>query len=71
MNKLEKIVRFLLIALIFILFSGTGCAVKKNPWTKKHTKSSHVNASQLGRNRYYFSVDYQKKLQKSVKKKKY
>lgn len=71
MNKLEKILRFALIALILILFTGTGCAVKKNPWTKKHEKSSIVNASQLGRNRYYFSTNYQKKLQKSVKKKKY
>jgi len=54
-----------------MLFTGSGCAVKKNPWTKKHTKSSIINTSQLGRNRYYFSTNYQKKLQKSVKKKKY
>lgn len=71
MNKLEKILRLVLIALMIMLFTGSGCAVKKNPWTKKHTKSSIVNASQLGRNRYYFSTNYQKKLQKSVKKKKY
>jgi hypothetical protein len=71
MNRLEKILRFVLFFLFLILITGTGCAVKKDPWSKKRSKSSHVNTSQLGRNRYYFSVGYQKKLQKSVKKKSY
>jgi hypothetical protein len=48
----------------------TACApAKKNPYYEKRKKSSQVNASQLGRNRYYFSKDYQKKLTKTFKKK--
>ena len=72
MTRFRKFLRYGLILIIIVLFSGTGsgCAVKKNPWSNKKSKSSHVNATQLGRNKYYFSVGYQKKLQKSVKKKK-
>lgn len=52
-----------------LLFTLTGCfATKKNPYYRKKAKASHVNTSQLGRNRYYFSVGYQKKLVKSYKK---
>jgi hypothetical protein len=69
MHKLTRILVFGFIALMIVLAAGTGCAVKKNPWQKKKTKGSHVSTSQLGRNKYYFSVGYQKKLQKSVKKK--
>jgi len=68
MHRTAKILKNLLIFLLMIMMCSTGCAVKKNPWTKKKSKASHVNASQLGRNRYYFSVGYQKKLQKSMKK---
>jgi hypothetical protein len=48
----------------------TSCApAKKNPYYEKKKKSSQVNASQLGRNRYYFSSEYQKKLKKTFKQK--
>lgn len=48
----------------------TTCApAKKNPFYEKRKKNSYVNASQLGRNRYFFSNDYQKKLNKNYKKK--
>jgi predicted metallo-beta-lactamase superfamily hydrolase len=49
---------------------STGCASsKKNPYYEKRMKASRTNANQLGRNRYYFSKDYQKKLNKSYKRK--
>jgi hypothetical protein len=69
MQKLVKIFSSGFFILFLILFSASGCAAKKNPWMKKKSQASKVNASQLGRNRYYFSVGYQKKLQKSFKKK--
>jgi hypothetical protein len=48
----------------------TCCApAKKNPFYEKRKKNSQVNASQLGRNKYYFSPGYQKKLNKTFKKK--
>jgi hypothetical protein len=47
-----------------------GCASsKKNPYYEKRIKASRNNTKQLGRNRYYFSNDYQKKLAKSYKRK--
>ena len=69
MQKIVKIFRSGLIILFLLAFSASGCAVNKNPWMKKKSQASRVNASQLGRNKYYFSVGYQKKLQKSYKKK--
>jgi hypothetical protein len=58
---------FLMFALIAAFVS---CApVKKNPWAEKRKQSSKVHASQLGRNKYYFSLGYQKKLTKNYKKK--
>jgi hypothetical protein len=46
------------------------CApAKKNTYYQKRKKTSHINTSQLGRNRYYYSPGYQKKLMKSYKKK--
>jgi len=70
MSKVKIFIRFLFI--LFLSFIISACApAKKNPWMEKRKKASHVNTSQLGRNRYYFSTDYQKKLTKSYKKKKY
>ena len=68
MSKAIKTLNYIFIlALIAIL---TACApAKKNPYLEKRKKSSQVNASQLGRNKYYFSPGYQKKLNKTFKKK--
>lgn len=45
-----------------------GCAVsKKNPYMAKRA-ASHINTSQLGRNKYFFTPKYQKKLFKYKKK---
>ncbi|MFN8210474.1 MAG: hypothetical protein U0T33_05860 [Bacteroidales bacterium] len=68
MVVVRKIIRSGLFLLFIIIIASSGCAVKKNPWAKKKTQASKVHASQLGRNKYYFSVGYQKKLQKSYKK---
>ncbi|MFH0843080.1 MAG: hypothetical protein V1903_10710 [Bacteroidota bacterium] len=58
-----------LVLLVFIA-AVTACApAKQNPFEKKRSKASRVNTSQLGRNRFYFSTGYQKKLVRSYKKK--
>jgi len=68
MSKSLKILKYFL---IFILFTVvTECApAKQNPFQDKRKRASKVNTSQLGRNRYYFSTGYQKKLVKNYKKK--
>ena len=59
---------FLTIGLVLIM---AGCASsKQNPYARKK-KSSYISTTQLGRNKYYFSNTYQKKLKKSYRKKKY
>ena len=68
MSKVSKILKYVFIFILIVMF--TACApVKKNPFYEKRKKSSQVNASQLGRNKYYFSPGYQKKLNKNYKKK--
>lgn len=67
----SKIQRFLNILLVVLLTGITvGCASSnKNTYAQKRKQASKVNTSQLGRNKYYFSSGYQKKLVSSYKKK--
>jgi hypothetical protein len=67
MSKAIKILKFIFIFFVIALF--TACApAKKNPYYEKRKKKTQVTASQLGRNRYFFSPGYQKKLNKTFKK---
>ena len=68
MSAFAKILRYLLI--ILMIATGISCASeRKNPYMQKRKQNSRVNTTQLGRNRYYFSSEYQKKLNKNFKKK--
>lgn len=70
MPAIKKIIKLLVPLILIFLSAGTGCAPsKKPPYYGKRMKSSQVSTSQLGRNRYYFSPTYQKKLNKSFKRK--
>ncbi len=71
-NQMIKIIRIMnYVFLFFLIILLTDCSsTQKNPYYQKRIKASRVNTTQLGRNRYYFSNDYQKKLVKSYKKKK-
>jgi hypothetical protein len=67
MPKSVKILKYFLILILVSAFSA--CApVKKNPWLEKKMQASKVHTTQLGRNKYYFSTAYQKKLVKGYKK---
>jgi hypothetical protein len=68
MSKAFKILKYILIFLIVAVLAG--CAgSKKNTYYAKKKKASKVNNEQVGRNRYYFSPGYQKKLNSTFKKK--
>ncbi len=71
MALLNKISKYLLIILfLFVMIFTPGCSSsKKNPYYEKRMKASRTNTTQLGRNRYYFSKNYQKKLTKSYRRK--
>jgi hypothetical protein len=68
---MSKSIKILIYSFIIILLAASSaCATtKKNPWVEKKKKASKVHTSQLGRNKYYFSLGYQKKLVKNYKKK--
>jgi hypothetical protein len=68
MSNANKILKYIFILCLIAIFISCAPA-KKNPYYEKRKKSTQVNASQLGRNKYYFSKDYQKKLTKTYKKK--
>jgi hypothetical protein len=60
----------ILFALVMMFAVVSSCAsTRKNPYYEKRIKASRANATQLGRNRYFFSDHYQKKLVKSYKRK--
>ncbi len=66
MSYIKKILKYLLILLAIILI--TECApARRNPYYAKRIKASRQQTNQLGRNRYYFSNSYKKKLAKSYK----
>ena len=68
MLPFKRILRCISIILLITIFSA--CAPsKKNYYSDKRLKASQTHASQLGRNKYYFSGNYQKKLEKSYKRK--
>ena len=56
-------------SLILIALFVSCASSKKNPYYEKRKKASHLNTSQVGRNKYFFSSGYQKKLVKSYKNK--
>jgi hypothetical protein len=68
MSRHIKILKYFLILVIIALFSG--CAtVRQNPFDHKRKKASKVNTQTVGRNKYFFSTNYQKKLVRNYRKK--
>jgi len=68
MSKAAIIFRLFLMFLLIALV--TACApAKKNTYYNKKKQSSKSKTEQLGRNKYYFSPGYQKKLNSNYKKK--
>jgi|GEM_PF-878029 hypothetical protein len=67
-QTLRKSPKYLALIIVVILF--TACASERNSpyYQKRTTRASDTNANRLGRNRYYFSDSYQKKLNKSYKR---
>jgi hypothetical protein len=68
MAFLKKIPKFLMLIIISLAISS-GCAPsRKNPYYEKRIKASRHDTKPLGKNKYYFSDHYQKKLTKSYKR---
>ncbi len=63
MNFIRKI---LIIILAFSMVSCVSISIQPKKKKKKHVQ--HVETTHLGKNKYFFSKDYQKKLSKRAKK---
>jgi hypothetical protein len=62
-----KSIIFIILILSAVLLVPGCASSNKNPYQAKK-KASHIDTSQLGRNKYFFSNKYQKKLYKFKKK---
>lgn len=58
----------ILIMLLSALMLMPGCASQKKNTHKSVRKNSYIDTSQLGRNKYFFSKKYQKKLYRYKKR---
>jgi uncharacterized protein YceK len=59
----------ILIMLMFsVLLIMPGCATSRKNSYQAARKNSYIDTSQLGRNKYFFSKQYQKKLYRFKKK---
>jgi hypothetical protein len=66
--KLVKIGSFVLLLLVVTLITGTGCATdKKARQIVKRAANSSCDLSHLGRNKYFYSPHYKKRLSINVR----
>jgi hypothetical protein len=68
MDRTIKVI-LLTFSLVLITLFLSCSPTRKNPYYQKRKQASHVNTTQVGRNKYFFSSGYQKKLVKSYKNK--
>jgi predicted membrane protein len=68
MSKFTRIIKYSLIFLVIVIFSGCASS-KKNTWVAKRKEASRVNTTTLGRNKYFYSSGYQKKIYKNYRRK--
>lgn len=62
-----KSITFIILILSAIMIMP-GCAASKKNTFQASRKNSYIDTSQLGRNKYFFSKKYQKKLYKYKKR---
>jgi hypothetical protein len=68
MLKTIKILKYTIVIVIIILFTSTGCASAKKTRFTLMNKETVCDLSHLGRNKYFYSAYYQRKLINSTKK---
>ena len=68
MRKTIRILKYAYVLLLIALFTSTGCASAKKNMISVKSKESLCDLSRLGKNKYFYSTNYQRKLTKSSKK---
>lgn len=68
MKKVNGKAITLIILILSAILLMPGCAASKKKAYRNVRKNSYIDTSQLGRNKYFFSRQYQKKLYRFKKK---
>jgi len=68
MSYVIRILKSSFIVILVMVFTCTGCASAKKTRIDFKRTESLCDLSHLGRNKYYYSTYYQKKLKKSEKR---
>ncbi|MDM8002388.1 MAG: hypothetical protein QUS66_05665 [Bacteroidota bacterium] len=68
MKKVNGKAITLIILILSAIMLMPGCAASKKNAYRNVRKNSYIDLSQLGRNKYFFSKQYQKKLYRFKKK---
>ncbi len=68
MKKVNGKAITLIILILSAILLMPGCAASKKNAYRNVRKNSYIDLSQLGRNKYFFSKQYQKKLYRYKKK---
>lgn len=68
MSKAIRILKVTFIFIFIVAFTCTGCATTMKNKIYSRKKESLCDLSHLGKNKYYYSKYYERKLTKSIKK---
>jgi hypothetical protein len=68
MNRVKRVINSFLIFSILVLLSGTGCASIKRNRVLKSTRTDSCDLSEMGKNRYFHTKHYKKRVSHSSNK---
>lgn len=68
MSKSIGIIKYAFVIFIFVFFTITGCASTKKSVVFSKKNESLCDLSHLGKNKYFYSASYQRRLTRSTKK---
>jgi len=68
MNGIKRTIKFLLLLCVVAMFTGAGCAEAKRSRIIQKTKINECDLSEMGKNRYFHSNHYKKRISHSTRK---
>jgi hypothetical protein len=68
LSNTSRLLRYTFVFIIVVLFAGTGCVSTQKHIAQARKQESLCDLSRLGKNKYFYSSYYERKLSKSTKK---